>query len=111
MIYSIKWIPSIYLLFSFYPPFNGFRYELDKGFYSGVCKYYVEDLTIFQTEGQLENIKEKAYQLMTNTIDLNRGIYQYLSDIFNDFFPDYYYDEDDDSEDVSGLDFNQLRKV
>lgn len=75
--------------------------DLDNGFYKGLCKYYNESLTIYRNEGQLENVKVRAYFAMTNTMDMTWGFHEYLTDVFNEFFPDYY-DNEVDSEEISG---------
>ena len=84
--------------------------ELDSGFYIGLCKFYIESLTIFSQERQLENIKDRAHKVMANTINMTWGLHENLTETFNDFFPDYF-EEDEDSKEISGNKGNQLRRV
>ena len=75
--------------------------DLDEGFYKNICKYFAESLTIFQTEGQLDDLQDRAYNVMITTSDLSSGFHDYMSDIFNDFFPDYYESLDDSDNSIS----------
>ena len=69
--------------------------ELEEGFYRNICKYFNESLTLFKAEGQLDHLQERAYNVMNNTSDMSWGLHEYISETFNDFYPDYYESMDD----------------
>jgi len=72
--------------------------DIDGAFYSSLEKTYVAALTLMRKENLLDKFADRSAKVVSDTSDIGWGFHDFLGSVFSEFYPDYFDDIDEESE-------------
>src|SRR5690554_376182 len=72
--------------------------DIDGAFYSSLEKTYVAALTLMRKENLLDKFADRSAKVVSDTSDIGWGFHDFLGSVFSEFYPDYFDDIDEETE-------------
>ncbi len=71
--------------------------DINENFYVSLEKTFVQALTLLEKENILDKFAERANKVEEESYGIGWGFYDYISEVFYDFYPDYLIELEEDT--------------